>query len=405
MSFPLGPIRRCGRGVAAGVLALAVIAAGCSRTPSAATRGDAGNPIAVRVAPVEEQIVKRQVLATGSLFALEESTISAQVDGRIEAIHADVGDRVSQGQALVSLDKQELQFQMERDTAAVRGVRAKLGLGPDDALPQDASKVAFVQRAAADLFDAEQKLRRAKELWEEKLISREQMDEATATHQGARAAHEVAVQEVDELKAQLQSSESARKLAEKKLADATIRAPFPGAVARRHVSPGEFLRVQSPVMVLVRTDRLRARLAVPERWAGALETGTKVEVRVEAYPNEVFVGRLERINPSVSPETRTFEVEALLDNPDGRLKPGFFVNAALASEVEEKTTVVPSQAVIYRYGTYKVFVVEGDKLEEREIKPGTQEGERVEVLEGVKPGERVAIAREGELYNGAIVRE
>ncbi|MGH9795304.1 MAG: efflux RND transporter periplasmic adaptor subunit [Candidatus Acidiferrales bacterium] len=405
MSFPRGPIRGCRRGIAIGVLALTAIAAGCSRTPSAATRGDAGNPIAVRVAPVEEQIVKRQVLATGSLFALEESTISAQVDGRIEAIHADVGDRVSQGQALVSLDKQELQFQMERDTAAVRGVRAKLGLGPDDALPQDASKVAFVQRAAAELFDAEQKLRRAKELWEEKLISREQMDEAMATHQGARAAHEVAVQEVDELKAQLQSSESARKLAEKKLADATIRAPFPGAVARRHVSPGEFLRVQSPVMVLVRTDRLRARLAVPERWAGALETGTKVDVRVEAYPNEVFVGRLERINPSVSPETRTFEVEALLDNPGGRLKPGFFVNAALASEVEEKTTVVPSQAVIYRYGTYKVFVVDGNKLTEREIKPGTQEGERVEVLEGVKPGERVAIAREGELYNGAIVRE
>ncbi|MGH9818147.1 MAG: efflux RND transporter periplasmic adaptor subunit, partial [Candidatus Acidiferrales bacterium] len=297
-------------------------------------------------------------------------------------------------------------FQMERDTAAVLGVRAKLGLGPDDALPRDASTVAFVQRAAADLFDAEQKLRRAKELWEEKLISREQMDEATATHQGARAAHEVAVQEVDELKAQLQSSESARKLAEKKLADATIRAPFPGAVARRQVSPGEFLRVQSPVMVLVRTDRLRARLAVPERWAGALETGTKVDVRVEAYPNEVFVGRLERINPSVSPETRTFEVEALLDNADGRLKPGFFVNAALASEVEEKTTVVPSEAVIYRYGTYKVFVVDGaNKIQEREIKPGTQEGPHVEVLEGVKPGERVAIAREGELYNGAVVKE
>ncbi|MGH9860762.1 MAG: efflux RND transporter periplasmic adaptor subunit, partial [Candidatus Acidiferrales bacterium] len=126
----------------------------------------------------------------------------------------------------------------------------------------------------------------------------------------------------------------------------------------------------------------------------------------EAYPNEVFVGRLERINPSVSPETRTFEVEALLDNADGRLKPGFFVNAALASEVEEKTTVVPSEAVIYRYGTYKVFVVDGaNKIQEREIKPGTQEGPHVEVLEGVKPGERVAIAREGELYNGAVVKE
>lgn len=387
-------------------LALGIAAAGCSRTPSAATRGDAGNPIAVRVAPVEEQIVKRQVLATGSLFALEESTISAEVEGRVEKILADVGDRVAQGQPLVTLLKQELQFEAERQAAAVQQVRARLGLGPEDPMPRDASNVAFVRRAAADLVDAEQKLRRAKELWDEKLISREQMDEAQTAHQRARAAHEVSVQEVDELKAQLQSSDSALKLAEKKLADATIRAPFPGAVARRQVSPGEFLGVQSPVMVLVRTDRLRARLGVPERWAGALETGTRVDIRVEAYPNEVFVGRLERINPSVSPETRTFEVEALLDNADGRLKPGFFVNAALASEVEEKTTVVPSEAVIYRYGTYKVFVVDGaNKIQEREIKPGTQAGPHVEVLEGVKPGERVAIAREGELYNGAIVKE
>lgn len=379
--------------------------AGCSRTQSADARGKDGNPLPVRVLTVEEQVVRRQVLATGSLFALEESTISAEVEGRVESILADVGDRVAAGQPLVVLLKQELQFEMERQAAAVQQIRARLGLGPNEPLPKDPSQVAFVRRAAADLFDAEQKLKRAEELARDQLISREQMDGAQAAYQRAGAAHEVAVQEVDQLKAQLQSSEALHKLAEKKLADATIRAPFPGAVAERRVSPGEFLRVQSPVMVLVRTDRLRARLAVPERWAGALQTGTRVDVRVEAYPNQVFQGRLERINPAVSPETRTFEVEALLDNPGGKLKPGFFVNATLASEVEEKITVVPAEAVTYRYGTYKVFVVNGNQIQEREIKPGTQQNERYEVLEGVKPGERIVVAREGELYDGATVKE
>ncbi len=391
-------------GVAACVL-LASLTMSCSRTQSANTRGNAGNPLSVRVITVEEQVVRRQVLATGSLFALEESTISAEVEGRVESILADVGDRVAAGQPLVMVSKQELQFETERQVAAVQQIRARLGLSPNAPVPSDPAQVAFVRRASADLLDAEQKLKRAQELARDQLISREQMDEAQNFFQRAGAAHEEAVQQVDQLKAQLQSSEAARKLAEKKLADATIRAPFPGAVARRHVSPGEFLRVQSPVMVLVRTDRLRARLAVPERWAAALHTGTGVEVRVEAYPKEVFRGRLERINPAVSPETRTFEVEGLLDNPGGKLKPGFFVNATLASEVEEKTTVVPAEAVVYRYGTYKVYVVNGNKIQEREIKPGTQENTRIEVLEGLRPGERIAIAREGELYDGATVKE
>lgn len=382
---------------------LAGMTAGCSRTQSADARNN-GNPLPVRVITVEEQVLRRQVLATGSLFALEESTISAEVEGRVESILADVGDRVAAGQPLVTLVKQELQFEAERQAAAVQQIRARLGLAPGAPLPSDPSQVAFVRRAAADLFDAEQKLKRAQELAQDQLISREEMDGAQAAAQRARAAHEVAVQEVDQLKAQLQSSEAARKLAEKKLADATIRAPFPGAVSRRHVNQGEFLRVQSPVMVLVRTDRLRARLAVPERWAAALDTGTGVDVRVEAYPNEVFHGKLERINPAVSPETRTFEVEALLDNPGGKLKPGFFVNATLASEVQEKVTMVPAAAVFYRYGTYKVFVVNGDKVQEREIKPGTQESDHIEVLQGVKPGERIAVAREGELFDGAVVK-
>ncbi len=384
---------------------LALLAAGCSRDPSATARGDEANPIAVRTYTVQEEVVKRRVQATGSLFALEESTISAEVEARVEQVRVDVGDRVAQGQVLVSLSKQELQYEMDRQTAAVQQVRARLGVGPNDPLPRDPAQVAFVRRAAADLFDAEQKLNRAQELARDQLISREELDGAQAAFQRARAAHEEAVQQVEQLKAQFQSSEAARRLAEKKLADAEIRAPFPGAVKERRVSPGEFLKVQSPVMVLVRTDRLRARLAVPEKWAGVLKTGTEVELRVEAYPDEVFRGRIERINPAVAQETRTFEVEALLDNADGKLKPGFFAQASFASEREEKSVVVAEDAVLYRYGAYKAFVLNGNRVAEREIKIGAVEGSRIEVLEGLQPGDRVAVALQGDLRDGAVVKQ
>lgn len=350
-------------------------------------------------------MLRRNVQAVGSLHALEESTVSAEVEGRVEQILADVGDAVAKGQVLVMLSPVELQYELERQRAAVRQVRARLGIGLDDPLPGDPSQVAFVQRAAAELFDAEQRHGRAQQLFRDQLISQQQLDEAAARYKAARAAHDLALQEVEQLKAQLQSSEAARKLAEKKLADTSIRAPFPGAVKERRVSPGEYVRVQTPVAVIVRTDQLRARLAVPEKWAGVVKNGAVAEARVEAYPGEVFRGRLVRINPTVAQDSRTFEVEAVLPNQSGRLKPGFFIQASLPSQIEEKALLVPEQAVSYRYGVYRVFCVEGTQVVEREIKTGAQYDSKIEVTEGLKAGQRLAVAVEGELRNGATVRE
>ncbi len=327
------------------------------------------------------------------------------MEGRVARVLADVGDIVQEGQVLVVLDDIEFKYELDRQHAAVGQVRAQLGIGPNDPLPRDASQVAFVQRAAADLFDAQQKYQRAEQLFNEKLISRQQLDEALSRFNGARAANDVAIQEVDRLKAQLQSNEAASKLAEKKLADTQIRAPLPGAVKERRVSPGEYLKVQSPVMVLVRTDVLRARLAVPEKWAGAVKVGAMVNVQMEAYPGETFQGKLVRINPAVSQDSRTFEVEALLPNPAGRLKPGFFIQASMPSETAQKTLTIPADSVNYRYGVYRVYVVSGAQVKERQIRPGAQQGSRVEVLEGLQAGERVAVPVQGDLRDGAIVRD
>ena len=363
----------------------------------------------VNVYTVAEEIAQRRVQAVGSLFALEESTLSSQVEGRVDEVLADVGDTVKEGQALIKLDPRELQFEVDRQRGIVRQVRAQLGIGPDEPPPSDPRKLASVLRAEADLFDAERKNGRAEEMFKELLISQQQLDEAASRYQSTKAAYNVALQEVDRLKALLVSSDASEKLAEKKLADAAIRAPFPGAIKTREVHPGEYLRVQSPVMVLVRTDTLRARLAVPERWAGWVHDGAEVELHVEAFPGEAFHGRISRINPAVSQDSRTFEAEALLVNLDGRLKPGFFVQASIPSAKEEKTMFLPERAVNYRYGVYKVFLLNGNRVSERQIRPAGQtedeRGRRIEVAEGLKPGDRVAVAISGDLRDGATVQE
>src|SRR5436853_168636 len=283
------------------------VVAGCSKAQPTSVLGDASHPAPVRFYTVAEETARRRIQAVGSLYALEESTLSSEVEGRVAEVLADVGDNVKQGQPLVRLDPEELQFEVQRQRGIVRQVRAQLGIGPADQ------------------------------------------------------------------------------------------------------PPGEYLRVQSPVMVLVRTDRLRARLAVPERWAAWVRDGVTIDLRVEAFPGETFHGRISRINPAVAQESRTFEAEALLVNLDARLKPGFFVQASIPSEKEEKTIFLPENAVNYRYGVYKVFLLNGNRVSERQIRPAGQtedeRGRRFEVAEGLKPGDRVAVAVAGELHDGAVVQE
>jgi len=398
-----------GHAVLLSVLALGAVLYACSKSPSSSVLGDAAHPTPVRLYTVAEETAQRRVQAVGSLFALEESILSSQVEGRVAEVLADVGDTVKQEQRLIVLDPQELQFEVDRQRGQVRQVRAQLGIGPNDPPPTDPKKIASVQRAEADLFDANGKYTRAQEMFKDHLISQQQLDETASRYQSAQASYNVALQEVDRLKALLVSNEASEQLAEKKLRDATIRAPFPGSIKTRNVHPGEYLRVQSPVMVLVRTDQLRARLAVPERWAGWVRDGAAVDLQVEAFPGETFHGKVSRINPSVSQDSRTFEAEALLVNLDGRLKPGFFVQASIPSEKEEKTIFLPEGAVNYRYGVYKVFLVNGNRVSERQIRPGGQtedaRGRRFEVAEGLKPGDRVAVAISGDLHDGATVEE
>jgi len=387
---------------------LLLLSCGCSRSANSASANTA-RPVPVHVYTVVEETTRRRVQAVGSLIALEESALSSQVEGRVSEVLADVGDTVAEGQPLIVLDKQELQFEVDRQRGLVQQVRAQLGIGPNDPPPADSRKLASVQKAEADRFDAQRKYERAQAMFKDNLISQQQFDEASSRFQSTQATYDLALQEVDRLKALLISNEASERLAEKKLADATIRAPYPGSIKTRDVHPGEYLRVQSPVIVVVRTDRLRARLAVPERWAGWVKDGALVDIHVEAFPGDTFHGKITRINPSVAQDSRTFEAEAIIENHDGRLKPGFFVQASLPSEKEEKALFVPYAAVNYRYGVYKVLLLNGNHVKERQILPAgqteDQQGRRFEVAEGLKAGDSVAAALKGELHDGDVVKE
>jgi RND family efflux transporter MFP subunit len=379
--------------------------ASCSKTSGKQVDASASRPVSVRVLPVEQRQIRRNVEAVGSLFPLEEVTVSSEVEGRVEQVLVDVGDHVSAGQTIVKVVPTELQLTLDQQRASLQQARARLGLPDNTEEFKDVRGAAEVKRAAADLADAEQKYLRAKTLLEQGLLPKQSFDEAESHYNAARAAYDLSVQTVENLRGQLAQSRAATALAQKKVNDSNIRAPFAGQIKERSVTQGQYLKVQTSVMVIVNIDPLRVRLRVPEKMAGWVKTGQQVTVTVEAYPDRSFGGKITRINPSVDQQTRAFEVEALIDNHDALLKPGFFVKATIPSSFVVDALFVPQDALLYVYGVYKVFVIDGNTLKEKEVKIGERSGDDVEIVEGVTRGERIALATNGQALKEGVAIE
>jgi len=391
--------------LSAGLLVAALFAiSACSSNSVAGKRADSearDERVQVHAISVKLQQLRRNVESVGSLFALEEVTVSSEVDGKVDEVLVDVGDRVERGQPLVNVSTIELKLALDQQRALYQQARARLGITEESDDLKNVLDAAEVKKAAADLKETEEAYKRSQQLLEKRLIPRQDFDQVEARVHSARAAYDLAVQSVQNLRAQLPQYKASVELAEKKLRDAVIRAPFKGQVKERVVSPGQYLKVQTPVMVIVSMDPLRVRLKIPETMAGLIQIGDRLLVTVDAYPNRAFSGKLSRINPSVDPQSRTFEVEALLENLEGLLKPGFFVKARIPSRKLDPGMVVPQDALQYSYGIYKVFLIQGDVLKEQEVKVGDLSAEQVEIVSGVKAGDMIAVPVKGQVLKDA----
>ena len=166
---------------------------------------------------------------------------------------------------------------------------------------------------------------------------------------------------------------------------------------------GELVKTQMPVMAIVRLDPLKVTAEIPEKMAPWITTGQTVDLKVDAYQDRTFTGKMSRISPAVNTSTRAFPFEALVPNRDAVLKPGTFARVHIESSKVDSVVTVPYAALQYRYGVNRVFVVQDGKLALRELSVGERMGDRIEVTSGVKAGERVAIREVDSLTDGTAV--
>ena len=384
------------------MVCLAWIAAGCSKTETAQARGRDTAVKPVSVEEVRQETVRRAVEVVGTLAAVDQVTVSSETEGKVSRILADLGDRVTAGQALIQLDNEKQQYNFDQQKAALARALAQYGANDPQHLP-DIEKTPDVQKASADLQQAKQSYERANELFKRTLVPRQALDDAETALQSKKASYDASLQTAKNLRASIQASEATMKLADRQFRDTQIRAPFDGYVEKRLVNLGELVKAQMPVIAVVRVDPLKVIAEIPEKMAPWIKDGQPVALHVDAYPQRAFEGKVSRISPAVNTATRAFPFEALVPNRDAVLKPGTFARVHIESGREDQVLTLPYSALQYRYGVNRVFVVDNGKLTVRELKVGDRLDERIEILAGVKAGDRVAVTDVEKLVDGAKV--
>jgi multidrug efflux pump subunit AcrA (membrane-fusion protein) len=384
------------------VLSLTLGTGGCGGSETADARARDSEARRVAVTVVARESVQRSVDVVGTLAAVDQVTISSEAEGTVRAILADLGDRVKAGQVLIQLDHEKQQYTYEQQQAALARALAQYGAPDPQHLPQ-IEQTPDVQKAKADLVQASQAFARAEELFGRTLISQQAYDDAKAAAQSKQASYDAALQSARNLRASIQASEATMKLAGRQLRDTEIRAPFDGYVEKRLVNLGELVKAQMPVMGVVRLDPLKVMAELPERMMPWINEGRPVELRVDAFRDRTFAGKVTRISPVVNAATRAFPFEAVVPNADAALKPGTFARVHVESGKVDDVLTLPYAALQYRYGVNRVFVVNGDRLAARELQIGERLGDRVEITSGVKEGERVAVTDVDTLTDGALV--
>jgi RND family efflux transporter MFP subunit len=419
--------------------ALLAAGAACSRSqaePARAAPASAATvrPVAVDVTAAQSRPVQRTVETSGSVLAADEVQAKSEQPGTIARLRVDLGDRVVAGAVLAEYDRREFQLAVDQAQADLAAAEQALARARATAVAGEAALKrtrdsqpmleADVARAESQLEFMRTEMERTQQLHRRELIAAREVDNALnqlniAAAQAATA-RTLAAQFPDQVRsadaqynsdlaavraaaAQVKQREAALGIAQKRLGDTTVKASLAGLVAKRHVSAGEYVKENTPLFTIVVANPLKYVGTVPERQAPDLRPGQTVRLGVEAFGDRVFTGTVTRVAPGVDVTTRTLTIEARVPNGEGALRPGFFAKGVVLVRQDPAAVFVPSEAVTSIAGITKVFVVANGKVVERLVKPGTRQGTWVEIPEGVKAGEAVAVSNLAALFNGAPI--
>ena len=416
----------CQRSVTLALFVAACVSVGCHSESSPPSAGQPNlPPIPVAMAPLEYRSIQRIVTAVGSFSGFDEVTLAPKVDGLVKCVNVDVGDPAIPGSVLLELDSTDYALAVAEARRAFDAELARLGLAELPSTPFDVESVPTVRRARVSLENAATRFQSRQVLFERKVLAKEEYDLAETEFKLAEATHRDAVTQAEAVLAMARYRQAILNSAEERLRDCQLRVPTPPGwaawaavvgpgfspprytVAQRFVSEGQRL-VSMPVtdaFRLVIHHALKLRVAVPERYTAEVRLNQPVEIRVDAYPTETFLGRVSRISPTIDPQNRTFQVEIAMPNLDGRLRVGGFARAAIQTRIDHDVPTVPPTALVTFAGVTKIFLNDAGFARPLEITTGFRDRDWVEVIGDLPREGVVIISGHSQLVAGSPVRK
>lgn len=340
--------------VLAGVLAAGAFSYLDGRKSSSSAAGPSFQrpAIPVEMAVVETRTFVEQETAVGSLASDEAVILRSEIAGRVDQIGFTEGQRVEKDDLLITIDDSIYRAEFNQAQA-----RLNLSQANYDRAVDLEGRGAGTQRA------------------------------------------------LDETLSKLNEDRATLDLARARLERTAIRAPFSGVIGIRQISPGDYITAGQEIVNLEAIDPIKVAFRMPEVLLSVVETGQSVVVSVDAYPGEAFEGQVYAINPRIESAGRSVELRARIPNPDSRLRPGLFARVAIIFESRENAVMIPERALVPVQSRQTVFVVEDGAVKLRDVTTGGRQGDQVEILTGLMPGETIVTAGQLKLRDGAAVMD
>jgi membrane fusion protein (multidrug efflux system) len=305
----------------------------------------------VSLDPVRRTIVNRTLHFTGDVLAIQQASIFAKVSGNLERVLVDIGTPVRAGSLLALIDTTELAQQYQQAEATFENAR-----------------VSWV---------------RSKELFDQNLVSRQDLDNAATAKKVAAAAYENA---------------------RTRLGYARVTAPFSGYITRRFLDPGALVTTNnSTLFTLMDLDHMKVAINILEKDIPLIAEGKSAVITVDAYPGKEFPGKISRFSNAVDQGTRTMVVEIDVPNPEHTLKPGMFANVSLVIETHTNALTIPSGAIMRDDRGPYVFTVLADTARKVRVVPGIEQEGTTEIVDGLEGVSGIISAGQQFLKDGSPV--
>ena len=364
------------------ILGSSLIAAGCgaSTTTEAALENAAPAATIVDVTIVTATVgsVESALEISGTLTPLSRVAIKPKLPGTIERMLVDIGDAVTVGQTIATIDRREIDAQADSAIAMVSVGKAAL------------------EAAEAALANAVLEHDRAKNLFEKGALPRQRLD-------GAQTAHRSAVAQRDLAAANIAQADAALRRAREVQRNATITSPVTGYVVERNYDAGA-IPGDLPVVVVADMRQMKLEAGVSELEAGRMRVGLKANVLVQAKPGQTFEGQLAAIAPEVDARNRHFKIDVRVPNGNRALLSGMYATARIIESTVADAVVVPKDAVMTKDGKRIVQKVQGDTLSTVVVTEGLSDGTRVQIISGLAAGDTVLADARRQIPAGSKVR-